>query len=512
MNIPSSSLKDNITVFFQDCEELLAKYKLKDFRGYKVEYKFTRKNDTQWTLSQDCNSKIEWILVRNHFEEEIKKLESINPCVDNLIEYFGLASFTNDQTRILVGEENIRVNKDWLKWELTFYFFEFKRLQDILNISIDNYVTFLLRGAQSEIIYYKTIAQLMEFKTNLEQIEIQNFTIRKPTDEELNRIINDNERNIFKISNPDEIASVGSGSMQSTHFWIFMESQQTRYRDIHVKRRLYQQNELDNENDTNKIRTDFKKLILALRLYNGNCIGIRSFFINSSFVYENRFEPWREYQFLNSEFGHFRKSSYSLHLNSKEIFSDNIKEINALFEKLTLYELNPLEQIDRALEHFFDAFEQNYPVYTFTELIMSFETLFNEKIRTNKDEKIDLIREIREANSEKKGLSIFNKYQNKNSIHRSTKMLNELLHPGINDKNLNKYFYDDQNKNGCYQIRNNLLHGNLNLDSAEMIKKIPKLVDYVKSALLKIIDLRISNELNCNEENYFKKLNEVLKI
>lgn len=508
MNLPSSPLKENLTVFFHDCEKLLANYDLHDFLRYEVEYKFKREKG----LSQDCKPKIAWILARNHFEEEVKKLESIKPCVDNLIEYYGLVY--NIEKAGYVSEEFVKNSRSFRKRELIVLFFEYKKLQEKFNLCIADFVTLLIKGASSESIYFKTTAQLIEFETNLEYIKIHNFTIRKPTEDEINRLINDNEPwSMCKISNSDDIASVSANSvLQNTHFWIFMEAQKTRLRYPHVSRTFYQASEFNKENNWIEIKNDFKKLILALRLYNGNYTGIRSIFINESFVYENDyFEPWRENPFLSSEFGNFRKTSYSHDLISKEIYLDDIKGINTLFEKLVLYESNRLKQIDRALDHFFNAFEENYDVYTFTELIMSLETLLNENIRLDKDENSILVRKIREAKSEKDGIKILKKYQSKNSIHKSIKMLNELLHPGINDKNLNIFFSDDVNKNGCYQIRNNLLHGNLNLDYVEMRKKIPDLEEYVRLALLEIIELRINNKLNCNEENYFEKLREILK-
>jgi len=255
-----------------------------------------------------------------------------------------------------------------------------------------------------------------------------------------------------------------------------MEAQKTRLRDPHILRRFYQASEFNKESNWIEIKNDFKKLILAFRLYNGNYTGIRSIFINESFVYENDyFEPWRENPFLNSEFGNFRKTSYSYNLISKEIYSDDVNGINALFEKLINYESYPLKQINGALDHFFKAFEQNYPVYVFTELIMSFETLLHKE---------------------------------KAEIHMAIKILNQLI-PHDNRKNLNKFF--DNKNDGCYAIRNKLLHGDISLDYTEIRNKIPDLEEYVRLALLKIIELRINNKLNCNEENYFEKLKETLK-
>jgi hypothetical protein len=129
------------------------------------------------------------------------------------------------------------------------------------------------------------------------------------------------------------------------------------------------------------------------------------------------FEIWREYPFLDVTFGNFLSSSHfqsrSIVLKSKEINSHDIEGINTLFNNLMLYDLNPLEQIDRALEHFFKAFEQNYSVNTFTELIMSLETVLLENVKANPDEKLNLIRRIREADDENAGLKILKEYNEK---------------------------------------------------------------------------------------------------
>lgn len=460
MNIPSSPLKENLRAFFQDCEKLLENSDLQDFREYEVKYKYTR----QIGLFKECKPQIKWVSVRKHFEEKVKNLESINPCVDNLIEYLGLIYNKG--------------NKSGRKWDLIYYFFEYKQLQTEFNLSIADYIEFLIKGSCSESLYFKTAAQLIEFKTNLEQIKIHNFTIRMPTDEELNRIINDHEKqNIHKISNPNDIAPVSLNSvLQSTQFWIFTETQRTRLKNPHVHN-LYQGSELNKNVGNSEIIKDFKRLILALRLYSGNYIGIRSIFINESFVYESTyFEPWIEYPFLNSDFGHFHNVSYSLDLESKEIQLDDVERINNIYQNLLLYEQNPLGQIGCALDHYFKAFEQTYPVYVFTELVMSFETLL---------------------------------HKNDTDIHMATKKLKQLV-PRDKRKNLENFFHNE--KDGCYEMRNKLLHGDINLDFEEIRKKIPGLEEYVRLALLRMIELRIDNELNCNENDYFEKLDETLKI
>lgn len=506
MNITSSSLKENLIAFFQDCEILFENSDLQDFQKYDVKYKFTR----QKGLLQDYQPKIIWKLVQNHFEEKLKKLKSINPCVNNLIECFGLTS--NIEKAGFISNEFVKKSRDWRKLELVDLFFKYKKLPEEIELSIPEYATLLIKGSQSQNIYLKITSQLIEFKTKLKEVKIHNFIIRIPTEEELDRIIYDNERNMFKISNPDDITSVGPSFLQNTQFWVFTETQQTRLKKLDTILRLYQKNELNKDIGNNEIITDFKRLMLALRLYNGNYIGIRSLFINKSFVYESdRFEPWREYPFLNSDFGHFRKVCYSLDLKSKEIQSDDVKGINDVFGDLMFYEQNPLKQIDRALNHFFEAFEQIYPVYIFTELIMAFETLLNENIKSTSKEEVNLIKEIRDANTEKKGLKILKKYMHRNSIQKSIDMLNQLLYPGEYNEDLNKFFSPSY-ENSCYRIRNNLLHGNLSLDSAEIRKKISDLEEYVRLALLKIIELRINDKLDCNEENYFEKLNKASKV
>ena len=502
MNMYPSSLKENLIVFFNECEELLAIYNLQGFRRYEVEYKVIRQKGLSW----DYKPKIQWILVRNHVEEEVKKLESINPCVDNIIEI-------NEKTGVLVGEENIEANRNSHKWELAYLFFEYKRLQENFALSSDDFVTLLINQLRSEYGYCKVTTQLIGFKTNLEEIKIGNFTIRKPTENELNGIINDQEKwNMFKISEPSDMASVSF--QMDNQFWAFMEIKQNLRDGVHSKGLLSQKNKLDINNNS-EIITNFKKLILALRLYNGNCVGIGSLFIKKSLADEGiDFEIWREYPFLDVKFGNFLSSSHfrsrSIVLESKEINSHDIEGINTLFSNLMLYDLNPLEQIDKALEHFFYSFEHNYSVYTFTELIMSLETVLLENVKANPDEKLNLIRRIREADDEKTGLQILKEYNEKNSIPKAIKMLNQILNPGRRNKQINKFFLDYEN-NGCYKIRNDLIHGNIDLNFVEIKKKIPDLEEYVRLALLNIIDLKIDNKLNCNKDNYFEKLKEALE-
>jgi hypothetical protein len=317
---------------------------------------------------------------------------------------------------------------------------------------------------------------------------------------------------MFKISEPSDMASVSF--QMDNQFWAFMEIKQNLRTGFYSKGLLSQRNKLD-RNNNNNIISNFKKLILALRLYNGNCVGIGSLFIKKSLVDEGiDFEIWREYPFLDVKFGNFMSLSHFrsriIILKSNEINSHDIEEINTLLSNLMLYDLNPLEQIDKALEHFFYSFEHNYPVYIFTELIMSLETVLLENVKADPDEKLNLIRRIREADDENTGLKILKEYNEKNSIPKAIKMLNQLLNPGRRNKQLNKFFLDYEN-NGCYKIRNDLIHGNIDLNFVEIGKKIPDLEEYVRLALFKIINLRINNKLNCNKKNYFEKLKETLE-
>ncbi|WP_158498954.1 hypothetical protein [Methanosarcina barkeri] len=408
----------------------------------------------------------------------MKNIESINFCVESFIKYFGLPCANK---KLYQSDNVVENSQDEYKQQLVFLFFKYKELQEEINISIPEYVTLLIKGVWSKSIYFKTTAQLIGFKTNLEKIKIHNFTIRLPTNEELNRIMNDHEWSFLNISYPSDIASHGINIIQDTHFWAFMETQQNRLENLdalYTVRSLYTHRELLYDEDNIKIIPEYKRLILALRLYNGNYTGIRSLFIKKLFIYEgDLFEPWREYPFLDAKFNDFRKNRFSLDLKRKEITSEDVTKINTVFSKLMLYEQNPLKQINKALDHFFQAFEQTYPVYTFTELIMAFETLFHKDKTTNTGTSINI--------------------------------LNQLLPPEIRGKKVTKFF---NNNNGCSQIRNCLLHGDINLDSAEIRKKIPDLEEYVRLALLKIIELRINDKLDCNEENYFEKLKEVSKV
>lgn len=509
MNIPSSPLKENLTVFFNDCEDLLARYNLQGFRGCKVKYKFRREKG----LSHDLRLGIAWPKVRKLLLDEVKTLESINPCVDNLIEFFGIADDATVQYGVSTREEKIEANRNLHKWELAYLFFEYKRLQEEFILSVDDFITLLKKQLGSEYGYCKATAQLIGLKTTLEEIKIGDFTIRKPTEDELNRIINDQE--IWSISKISEPFDMVFGNFEKDNcFWAFTETRENLLNNVYCNGLLSQRRKINLAENNNDVVANFKKLILALRLHKGNCIGIRSLFVRKSLNPEgNDFEPWIEFPFLDVAFGKFERTSF-LHkfdlLGSEEILSAEANEINILFKNLNLYDSNPLEQIDRALDHFFKAFEQNYPVYTFTELIMSLETILLENVKTNPDEKLNLIRRIREADNVNDGFKILKEYEERNSITKAINLLNQLLNPGKKNKRLNKFFLDYKN-NGCYKIRNDLIHGNIELDFAEIRKKIPDLEEYVRSALLKIIDLRISNELNCNEENYFEKLNEILK-
>jgi hypothetical protein len=73
------------------------------------------------------------------------------------------------------------------------------------------------------------------------------------------------------------------------------------------------------------------------------------------------------------------------------------------------------------------------------------------------------------------------------------------------------FFYNDQNT-GCYNIRNDLLHGNPGLDHKEISKKIPDLNDYLRTALLKVLDSYVNGTLKLTDAKYFEELDKFIGL
>ena len=495
-------LKSYYLDFFKDCEIYISNIDLDIYKHYYPYFEFKR-SGTQKSLSTRYLDNINWRRVFADNIEEIGKIESIIPCIEKTREIFELKQYINEEGIPLEGTALIEVNKVQDKVDLCFMYFHYKEHAHKYNNSVTNFFDIVFEMSISSKVFSKCVTQLIGFNSQLDTLQVEDMVIRKAYDYELSEIINDNSQYRGFSSNPEQIA-LGPLYSPINDYCCFMNMQHDRI----VNSPITSMNiAIIASYDDTTIRDKIQKLILTFRLYNGDFIGCRTVFHKNLLINNTgTTDVWNEFELWNPGF-----SRYPNH--SKEIIQEDVPKIDILFKQINDYYSNSVEQMDLAIDHFFKAFDQDYPVYVFTELIMSLESMFSEHKKPDEKEKEKLVLDIRDAKNGVEGLSKLNEYLNKNSRSITIKRLHNLLYP--NKKNRQLYIFFNGNskeKIGCYNLRNGLIHGNIALDDKMIYTQIEPLKDYVRRALLKLISLKIEQKLQCNSDNYFEEIDNICLI
>jgi hypothetical protein len=484
--------------FFEDCDSYIRTLNLPSYIHRSPHFEF-KKSVSRKELNVRYIDKINWHLLVTDNIEQIQEIESLIPCIEKTREIFELKQFQNSELleRSKLIDETIKYDK----LDIPYFYSDYKKLHNNYGLSANEFLDDVFERYLSNDVFSRYIIQLFGFRSQIETFCIDDITIRKASDDEISDIINNNVS--LQYSSPEEIA-IGPFHARNNNYYCFIKTCGENASDLPI----------DNMNaaitaysNNTMVRDKIKNLILALRLYSGNFVGCRTFFQKNSFISNMSIaDTWNELELWNPKF-----TGYLHH--PKEIVLEDIPEIESLFNKISTYNSDQIGQITIALEHFFEAFDQDYPLYVFTELIMSLESIFSEHQKSDKDKKMILISNIRSAENNDDALSKFEDYNHKNSSSLTIKRLHNLLSPDKKDSKLYSFFNgDNKTEIGCYKLRNDLIHGNIALDNQIINSQIEPLKKYVRLALIKLICLRVESRLQCSSDNYFEELDNILEI
>jgi len=466
------NLSECLLAHFSMCDDYISNLDKDDLRKYYIGrsvYKIKESNDSK-KVEHRCIPKMSWM---NFFWENtdiFSNFETLDPCLDAIQNIYGLMSLTNHSTNeIIQGEELKRSNHKSWRWLITKIYFEYRDFKEESDISADIYIDGIIKGLSSDTINNSYSCRLIGFDSDMDNIEIGECIIKKPSLNTLQKFLKDADIRLFPFTIPQEVVFGPRMSLlwpDYIQYWLFFteETERTRkYNFLSDIRPIY----TFELNYGNIIHPILKRILLVFRLYSGKHIGIRSAFVQTYFSEELRCQfPMEEVPFLYAEFGKLRTLP---DVRLDKIEDDDVLELNNIYMDLKKYESKPLPQIDLALDHFFMSFEHNIAAYRFADLFICIESLFKQ----NSDHSPDVKKR-------------FSKFQG--------------------DDEDNCYKLIDK----CYDIRNDLFHGDIALNNKELLNKIPQLTEYVRISIQKIIYYRLNGQIIGDEKSYFKELFEVI--
>lgn len=459
------------------------------------------------------------------FDDEIFKwiesVKEVEQCLDLLESIFKPRKFSrgdpNDK-RPYSKEETREVNRKCNANELTRLFFRFKEKQELdVNLTIESFSKAMAGFAISDETVSQYKAQLIGFKTkNIDDVNFSRFSIRKLSEDEKLEMINKYEA-FFSNLTPLNIVQGFDGAWLYD-YWITGKVKKSRI----GKRSTFFHVHWDKS--FSEVVEELTKIIKLLRLGSGVDAGIRNFYAKST--YPDECPIYDKWYYQKYGFGNYavsqRKSSGDTrnHLNlslSKDFTEHHVESINNFSVSFDKYKFCNLKQIDQAIEYYTNAFDQNFGIYQFTSFMMSFESLLNgkeKKIEINKEERLKLLKEVTEninkLASRKRIKKEWSRLIPVKSITKAISIGKKIYSKDTFSQKEFNHFFDPEN--GCYRLRNDLLHGNFDNEIEEkIIQTLPQLSNYVWILLIKIIELRISSELQCDETNYYERLKEFAK-
>ena len=483
-------------------------------------YEFYVSNEDRW--EKKIKSISDWSYPK--YEDEIfKRIESvkeIEPCLDLLETIFEPQTFLkgnpNDK-RPFSEKETKEENRKTYSYELAKLFFNFKEKKEIdSNVTLESFSTAMADFAFSNeyVSHYK--AQLIGFRTNdISEANFGMFKIQKLSEDEKLEMVN-KFNDFFSNLIPLNIVNGFDGAW-NYDYWITGKVKKV----LHGKRSTFFQFYWNKS--FSEVVEELTEIIKLLRIGSGIDLGIRNFYAKSTFpdeypIYDKWF--YQKYGFGNyAVFGRKESGDSSRQFNLSRYANftkKHIDSVKSFYELYNRYKEINLKQLDQAVEYYTDAFDQNFAIYSFTSLMMAFESLLNgkeKKIELNKLERLNLLNEVAENISKLTSNNKIKKEWNKlNPINGITKAISIGKRIYSKETDAQKEFNDFFNpENGCYKLRNDLLHGNFDNEiERKIVQILPRLSSYMRALILKIIELRINEELICDDANYYKKLEKLV--
>lgn len=425
----------------------------------------------------------------------LKNIPEADKCVQYLRSIFKLRALTRSGKK-LVGNELIKSNKKWDREELLQKYLQFRVYKEKNNLSVEDFIELIAADISSEFLHYEFRCLLIgcRFDQDLttEKNQIGEFEIRELTSEEKNQMMN----NLIRTVNGYEEMTISTGFMDQFIFnkWLILRGtekyDQSSRTGLELNRRGINFNQ--------KLQL-VKELLLACRLSKQFNWGIRNTYHSTSFTAKfKNINKWNENLY---GFGDFGKSYYLF--DKRKASNADIKVINHTYQLLKNYRTQKVDQIDKALEHLSNAFEKNLEVYCFTELIMALESLTNDGIVITKNEQASYIEKIIDCKSRTKAKKLFNKHPCKFTNTKLVDRAIALLGKGY-CRETSKFLKD------CYKLRNELLHGSLQMNERSIRDSIPKLSTVVSDLLKQLLKLIVDREISLTTSDYFDELDKFI--
>jgi hypothetical protein len=320
---------------------------------------FTKKND-------DFVSEFSYVIDNGKVIDFLKSTIPANP---EFIKHLNALDLLIRDINKKANEISDTPSIDWHEFAIIRLYARFLKAKESFNTSLKEYVNYICELAYSEYYYYQFFAPLVGVSSAMQILKIEDFVIRKLTDNEKISILNAMyASNIGFISRHSEII-VGTYPRLNNELWMFYTTKRKQPRKgidlrwMFVKSYGYEPEDF--------IDPEIVNLILTFRLYDNSYVGIRTVFERRSFDYNNiELESMWEKLFLAGEFGY--KWGRELEIDDK-----NLIAITSIYRKIKLVKNKNIIQINRALEYYFRAYQHTPEILKFTELIMSFESLLN---------------------------------------------------------------------------------------------------------------------------------------
>lgn len=430
----------------------------------------------------------EWFELRRSIVQNVFQDKKFNLLMMELLVFF--PGDHNDIERTSAEKEQ---DISFLKYSVANLYLRYKELADKYEIDLTDYVKYVCNLVYSEFYYHNFRAPLIGVELEAEPLKIGDFEIRKLKEKEILTLLSsiDNSKYSY-VSKIEEIIN-GPFPRLQTACWIFYTKQQVRnstpksLRWLFTKSFGYQSDDIVDNN--------IKTLITAFRLYDNSGVGIRSVFERRTHAIEYvELEPSWERLFLSGEFG------YRMDLKRLVITKEKACEIESIYYMLIKIEGMGLIPLNRAIGHFFQAYQHNFYIYKFADLIISFEALFNEK----KVSEISRIKKIY--------LIVKNNRIPLYSIYPAVKRAKYLLEQTKKKRTQIQNILIGQKNSGIYPFRNKTLHGTIDVDQSELKKYTIDLEEIVSKSLKRLINIVLEEPLSWNTQNYFTKLDQYLKI
>ena len=504
-------LQKSITNFFYEADKIISNY-----AAPTKYYEFYFKNEDSWKKSIKMINDWGYPKFEDEIFKQVKSVKEIEPCLDLLEIIFKPRTFSrgdvNDK-RPFSDEETKNTNREWNSHELTRLFFRFKEKKETdSNITLESFSKAMTDFALSKEIVSHYKALLIGFRAkDLNDANFGTFKIQKLDEDEELEMINKYDE-FFSNLTPFNIVQGFDGAW-TYDFWITGKVKKV----LNGKRSTFFEVRWDGS--FSEVVKELTAIIKLLRIGTGIDLGIRNFFVKST--YPNECPIYDKWYYQKFGFGNYAvygrnesgDSRRQFNLSRNEEFTrKHIENIISFQELYGSYKGNKLRQVDQATEYYTNAFDQNFAIYSFTSLLMAFESLLNgkeNKIKLNKEERLNLLNEVAQNITKLSSNNKIKKEWNKlNQVTGITKAISIGKKIYSNETNTQKEFNSFFNpENGCYKLRNDLIHGNFNNEIEEKIVQIlPQLSSYVRSLILRIIELKINGELVCDEANYYEKL------